>query len=320
MDVGCAFLHEDYFRCIVDQQTGKRAFDTLNKIVAGFLSARVPVVAARDVYDYVSGLNDAPLYELLFEQAASAGLDAGDVRDIGVLLDRCESWACPEPVPPVEVQCKEGAPPSRCAAVALAWTCAISGHMPALIVSGESVDGVIARLVMEERTKEVYLMGNSGQLVAYHRAVLSTSLAPDATFEKLAARAFPQILFAPGLRPSSLNVNFDTELVTFVRHLSYLADEYCTDAESVGWDQFKLQRVARTKGVTLSDESSNTKQSKKKIRTREVEISVLGKSKIFDCSLHTKIQAKRGRIHFCVERSENGHKMVVGIFHEHLEI
>lgn len=132
---------------------------------------------------------------------------------------------------------------------------------------------------------------------------------------------FPDIFFMEdGIDFSKADIceKQDNFLSLFIKDLSYLND--CAKADFLDNPQ-SFENKAQEHNVTLSRESTSTKNNKSAVKERTKTIG--GKDVFFE--LHTKLKREKGRIHFHIgsnlppeiERITNGH-LIVGIICKHL--
>lgn len=319
MSIGNIFLDENIFLDAKDKVSGKSIFLTLREILQELALSEVTVISSSP-YSFRTGIRDSQLFEWIFSEPELAGLDPSDVRDISRLLDRCVDDGAEIDGSPELIWLTDETPADSEACERI-WRQPIESELPAIILF--SRPRVLEILTIGERnqhdTRAVFHLTNASQLVTFFRSTLDTCRHRDQAFADVSMRAFPRIAFAPKLKPTELGVDLDAHMKTVVAHLSFLHDTYCDVGEAAHWDLPRIMRMAKAYGIDLSDESANTKANDGAMRQRKVEVFVEGKWQTYVCSMHTKIEPTRGRIHFCVERSTAGHRIVVGLFVPHLD-
>ena len=96
-----------------------------------------------------------------------------------------------------------------------------------------------------------------------------------------------------------------------VEHLGALNDRFISAFDSENGLPVGISSVI---GISVSIESGNTRDSRKKMKLREVEFQ----GRMLMCEWHSKIEPQQNRIHFCLIRNEDNARIFIGIFVEHL--
>lgn len=156
------------------------------------------------------------------------------------------------------------------------------------------------------RSRDFYAVEHTLDLLALYRHHILANRCDHSVFTEYSGRAFPNLMILDGVSPDHLGVDLSAHAATVVRHLSYLNDKCLDDCAQCGWDMPKVQQRASTNRVNFSDESSQTKGDKRKMRLREVRCTIQGETRDISCGLHTKIESTRGRIHFSIETVKAG--------------
>jgi len=311
-----AFIDDQYFAHVTGPDSGASTTRLFIDTVSKLQSDKIRVSALAGGFDAPTGIDGANLGELVFGAPDRLGLDQSDVRDLIVVLGRCYAYTAAE----YADQYRSTTPgaPTQCLAYGAIWHSDRDLWFCALVLK-ERVS-FVATIGFEDATKDCYLIAVVRDVTAMYRYLLEDGNHSDTRFPLLSGLAFPEILFSSDLKPTAASTGANGSISTVVGHLAFLNDDYCRVAQECGWDLPRIQAVARASGVELSDESSNTKNDKKKIRQRTVVFKGEKETQEYCCTLHTKIEATRGRIYFSVERLNGKPKVCVGIFHEHLPV
>lgn len=136
---------------------------------------------------------------------------------------------------------------------------------------------------------------------------------------KDASKLWPNCYFHSSARRfSQFQISEILFLPKALSHLDYLND-FSQEHFTLGSDEFK--QVSHEFGVTLSPESSKTRNSPSKMNFRKVEIN----GETVTCEWHTKLDCTKGRIHFHVGHNisqvinnETRSRVIIGKFVKHL--
>ena len=297
---------------IVDAASANNQLNALKQVLLDLLGNGMPVVVPSDFYNLSTSWRAAEIYELVFVDPRGCGFDPADVRDLTALVDKCTY----DLLAAVDYQTVPEDSPQR--SRALSFILANDYSEVCGVYRGVDEAASLIRISNHHVSAVVLLLPSAHVARTLSRRIIEQAASVDEVFERYAGTAFPSLHIRPDLRPSDLSVDLNMHGTTIVTHLSFLADDYISLGNKCSWDLPKMCDAAKAHGVDLSDESSKTKQDKKKIAQRQVQ-NWLGKG-VLDCTLHTKIEPTRGRIHFCTTKIDGEQSVVIGIFHEHLDI
>lgn len=309
------YLDQAYFAAVQCAQTVQGSFDAFSRLVSRLQTEDIAVYVPGSGYDLETN-SGMQLWQILYERQHEFGLTTADVTNVSWLLERCHRYSNQVSE---DFKVHANGVPMTSASYGMAYESNLAE------VSGIGLDqrhphGLYSISSARGRPKPAYFLTDESHAVELYRHFLVNNLDDNNLFERFFGRAFPSLLPAADLDPRNLGVDLAGKSEMIVKHLSYLNDSYISCGEECGWDLPRMQRHASAAGVDLSDESSNTKQDRKKMREREVKWVVDGLEKTIECGMHTKVEPTRGRIHFSVESRGAGRVIVVGLMCEHLSI
>lgn len=251
------------------------------------------------------------LYEVLYAGVEVPSVNSGLLTDVSRLIDRCGQYS----------GTNDGSVGVTLASAPLnsdAYPAAldVAAEFVAAIAVSRKFDSGVGEVsqAASGRSRYVFFLSDDKQLIKCVRDHVALGGCSKLLLDRYASRAFPALKLHPDVDPADLCVDMSAHASTVVSHLAFLNDDYIALGSQHGWDLPRMQAAAGPKGVEFSDESANTKKNKKVIRDRSVSFG----GKIISCTLHTKVQPTKGRIHFSVERASNESFVYVGIMHEHL--
>lgn len=290
--------------------------DDFKRLVSRLQTDKVECFAPGGGYLMQTGA-ELVLASILFEHANEYGLDPSEVTDLSRLLDRCQS--CTQEVD-TDYTSHGAAAPRTSSAYPHAHAQANDEQVIGVLVAKPYESGPCGIEFKGADRRHTFLLAADDAVPRWYRNHLVVRCCSAVEFERYRGKAFPDITFADGVSPDDLGVHLGSRAGVIVDHLSYLNDAYVNTATRLNWDFPSIQGAARANGVEMSDESSNTKGAPKKMRHRRVPLVIDGNPMTVECTLHTKIDATKGRIHFSVETISNKKVLIVGIMHEHLPI
>ena len=308
------YLDQNYFRSVQCPRSTQESFERFKRVVSRLQADRLSVCIPGVAYSLETG-GGVPLWEVLFAKSEEFGLSTADITDVSRLLERCQEF-------PAEIDESYGVAaagvPSTSASYRFVYE-SPAGELAGVAVDASNQHGAFD-ISKDGRTKSVYFLTGHDNVLALYRHFLVIGGCEKEPFSRFFERAFPSIKTVGEMDPAKLGVDLTRHSDALVTHLAYLNDEYITSGHLVGWDLPKMQKNASAAGVDLSDESSNTKRDKAKMREREVRVVIDRDERVVECSMHTKIEPTRGRIHFSVEKCVSGRVVVVGIMCAHLSV
>lgn len=295
-----------------------------------------PILRSSDLFE-VELFPGLSLSDLLFQRRVDVELDPLVKKTLQIALFRCVERglpAGPEPDPQVRIGdgdvSKEGA-----ATVAFVHAQLREAHGAACLCLGLRADRSGVRSVRDSggAARPVHFLASSAMLPTFYRSLVELENLDADAFMSNAAHAFPAIAFAPGLSShcSRFKPRYRDVRPEVTRHLAVLNDHFqdvYREAEFVPVMTSRLLIVRHD--VNATRESDKTRHNAKAMRQRDVsvthlivagqEVPVAG-GRTVRCEWHTKIEDHQNRIHFHPgEAQVAGGRLVVGLFHEHLEI
>lgn len=294
----------------------------------GWIEALVQVLGARhiagdDVYRWsklaeeIEVVPGKLLCDLLYQQPELSGFTID--RDARVALqqalNRCVDWddrVEPAPEPFVEIDGEAQLAPT----VAVVHSLVVASRGACCLALGARASRTGPRRVrVREVEAEVHFVTHDDQVCLFFRSLFEVEdLGADAYMSN-APRAFPALVFAPGL--ASQFGRFETPYAEVrphvTKHLSVLNDHF---------QKVHRERKDRTDdaigefGIDASLELGKTHRNKDAMRQRTV---VIGGTPVV-CEWHTKIKRHTDRIHFHPgDPKVMGGRLVVGLFKDHFD-
>lgn len=274
---------------------------------------------SRAYYNCAAGSFGRELYEVLYTEWLKDDLDADFKRELQIALERSrgdefeDADATLAPPGGDHLVRKDGQ----------------YRHLHSLVKDRSLRFGVLCELfgtvgrgtlTTADGTCDCFFLSSPDDLVSLARFSFEIRGLLAEEFRDAAQRAFPGLLIHPSVALTDIGVDLHSSFEVICSHLEFLNDKFVSVGNECGWDLFRMMGVARTKGLTFSDESSNTKQDSKKMKERDVVFEIQGKTHSVCCSLHTKIQPTIGRIHFHPPTNFSNGRVLVGKLHPHLVI
>ena len=160
----------------------------------------------------------------------------------------------------------------------------------------------------------LWFIAEKKEYLGVFRWLIITTTTNHNEMKKIAPSAFPSLDFVEGVFDGIKNMNkpYRDIVEALVHHLGVLSD----DGKRIF--QGPRQAVAAefgALGVNISDENGNTKGDRLARRERTIEIN--GVETIF--WWHTKLERHQNRIHLNPDRVDDGGRLLVGIFCDHLK-
>jgi len=304
----------------VDAQQLVRDSRELLEVLRKLDELQTDVFSSAPYYEFAAGNFGRAIYEILYEGWLSDQFTEDELRELRVQLERL--WR------------HEGEPAEVNLVCTAQQVDVVSHDYPYLMLIGRVREplGVLYRVgdapqgigsIMHDATKvHALFFSNAKQITQLLRYSFQLRATADDELHDAAARAFPLLHFHEKLSVNSFGLDLNEHLPTVCLHLGFLNDEFLAIAKESGWDLPQVIAAAKAKAVDFSDESDNTKRAKQKIRERNVAfLTQKGDPKVVLCTLHTKITATRGRIHFHPPVPEIAPgRLLVGKFCEHLPV
>ena len=294
-----------------------------------------PIVRSSDLFE-IELFPGLSLSDLLFQRRPDVALDPLIKKALGTALFRCVERGLPaDPAPDPYVRIGDDGAPSEAATVALVHGELGEGHGAACLCLGVRADRSGALPVRQGdggAARPVHFLASSAMLPGFYRSLVELEdLGADA-FMSNAAHAFPTLAFAPGLSShfSRFKGRYRDVRPEVTRHLAVLNDHFQEVNREAGFVPGMTSRyLVGRHDIDATEESVKTRHNAKAMRQRDVSAThllVAGREvplpsgKPVRCEWHTKIEPTQNRIHFHPgEEQVAGGRLVVGLFHEHLE-
>lgn len=166
-----------------------------------------------------------------------------------------------------------------------------------------------------DRSTVVYFFTTAEELCFFWRSIFSAEQVGERDFFRLAAYAFPSLIFHPDLRFGAFDSAYRDVRDKVVEILCIINDHFSRVlVDKLGLPN-EVQAALGAYGVDLSRESPNTHKSPRLMAQRAVSFE----GKTYDCEWHAKLERHRNRIHFSLPSPDLGGKILVGIFTHHLD-
>ncbi|MBB5859019.1 hypothetical protein [Xanthomonas arboricola] len=308
------YLDSDYIFDVVDASSASASFFNVTQILSKALLDGACINVPENIYQ-LRNSNGEELYQILFELAENYGLSTEDITSLTMVIDRCFTQSSNVDMDFTVTD----------AALAQASYC----YKPLHNLTSSDAAGILIRSkiphgsrnvvhIPTKTKRSVFLINKDVDLIAMYRSHIAENNCAKPIYDSYRSRAFPSIIFAPNLSVASLNVDLSAKSVDVVKHLSFLNDRYLSLGIECHWDFNVLKAAAASEGIDFSDESTKTKANVSAMKKRDVTISINRSSIAVRCSLHTKIDPTKGRIHFCQHQIDSQYYVIVGLMKEHL--
>jgi hypothetical protein len=291
------------------------------------LEALVKLVRARhdegdDVFRWSKLLEEVEvrpgtlLCDLVYQQIEQLPVDRDLRLTLQQVFNRCVQWddrLDPVPDPRVEIDGAACVAPT----VSVVHSLLSSEHGAACLSLGVRADRSGVRPVRAgETTHNIHFLTHDAELPIFYRTLFEIEdLDPDAYMEN-AARAFPAIVFAPGLASqfSKFQTPYPDIRPDVTKHLAVLNDHF----QRVHRERKdKTSEAIGEYGIDASLERGKTHKNKDAMKQRTVVID--GHPVV--CEWHTKIKRHTDRIHFDPgDPNVAGGRLIVGLFKDHFDL
>jgi hypothetical protein len=161
---------------------------------------------------------------------------------------------------------------------------------------------------------DLHLMRVQEDVIDFWRGVLTRDT-PQAEFFATSERAFPQLLFAEGLRFHHFDGAYADVLPWIVRLFARLNDHFAEELSSCRGDSKRVQARFSAWDVDISPESPNTRKNASAWARRDVAHD----GEVHRCDWHGKRRWDRDRVHFSRPIEHLGNRILIGIFTRHLD-
>lgn len=269
-------------------------------------------------YHSVECRDGMELVQLLY--ARTTDVDPDVRRRTAVLLDRCQEWDDDAPANCMPLQLPETTIPAFSAGYALAM--GMHGRAVGCLVFPAcprrgllTLNGEPNPVVQPDTTGVVFFAEVSEARMVWRHAFVLEDVAQQEFF-RIAAFAFPRLVFHPDLRFGKFIGSYAAMRDPVVRVLSALNDHLprvLAERQGIPYD---VAAAMGQYGVDLSRESPRTHANEALMRKRYV---TYDKAQ-YCCEWHVKIERHRNRIHFTLPADGPAGRILIGIFTAHLDV
>ena len=144
----------------------------------------------------------------------------------------------------------------------------------------------------------------------FYRTLYGVEDIPESRFFEVAAKAFPNLAFAPTVRFRHFKGAYHLRRPEVVHHLSLLNDSFSQLYEA---EHGSSRSISTRLGISVSIEGRNRK-SEAVMRYRDAEFA----GEVYRCEWHSKLEPHQNRIYFHIGDEGTNGRVLIGIFHEHL--
>lgn len=162
---------------------------------------------------------------------------------------------------------------------------------------------------------DIHVLAEPSAVAGFWRGLYARETVPEAAFFALAPRAFPELLFAPGLRFNAFDGDYGEILPWLVRLLGAVNDHFGKVLALCRGDQKQVVSRFSAMNLDISPESPKTKQSAKAWSQRSIGYG----DATYRCEWHGKREWNKDRVHFSLPISVYEGRILIGIFTRHLD-
>lgn len=162
----------------------------------------------------------------------------------------------------------------------------------------------------ETQPVEVVFVVTPTEHPIFFRTLYNLEDIPESEFFEVAAKAFPNLAFAPTLDFRHFKGTYALRLPEVVRHLSSLNDGFSQIYKA---EHGLSGRISTRLGIPVSIEGNN-RNNESVMRYRDVQFG----GQEYRCEWHSKLEPHQNRIYFHIGDEGTNGRVLIGIFHEHL--
>ncbi len=162
---------------------------------------------------------------------------------------------------------------------------------------------------------DIHILTNPSGLTDFWRQVIVREKIAETGFFVYADRAFPNLLFAPSLQFNRFAGVYAEVLPWLVKLLSAVNDHFSEALARHQGDHNQVIAEFSALGLDISPESSSTKKNARAWAQRLIEYDAVAHR----CEWHGKRLWNYDRVHFSLPIRDLGGKVLIGVFHEHLD-
>lgn len=234
-----------------------------------------------------------------------------DIRNLLVgILGKCATWD-DDPATVVDDNLAVDARPYRSYGVAYA-AMMVSHKVGMAVAAGRHTQhrGPCRVSSPGQADVEVHFIQGRSDVCTFYRSLFALEDVDEGHFLDMAGKAFPNLAFASSLSFRRFEGSYLDLRDAVVKHLAALNDEF---PEAFVSEMGSSARISSRVGIEVSIEGE-TRSSQRLMRHREASFE----GETFKCEWHSKIEPHRNRIHFHPGNASTGHRVMIGIFVDHL--
>jgi hypothetical protein len=236
-------------------------------------------------------------------------------RRLGRHLDKCRSWESSEDVTgPIMI---DSSPIEMAWSTNFAMRSAAAGSSMACIGIARSGHTGWRQVTLPDGSigAAVYFFSAVSDLEQFWRDLYERDNIPEERFFDLGAYAFPDLVLASGLTFRKFDGTYSELRNWVVQALSVINDAFPAALAAGSGQPSVVQAALGHFGLNLSPESPKTRGNPKVMKQRDV----THKGETYRCEWHAKKDPHRNRIHFSVPDQRLEHRILIGIFVDHLD-
>ena len=230
------------------------------------------------------------------------------------LIAKCPEWEEPQPAS-ADVSLA-GATSAIALSAAYALTLALAGHSAACLVFGACSRRGFTKAASKAGEAELFFFAAVRELREFWRSLYELENISETDFFGMAGRAFPSLVFHPGLTFRRFEGSYRELRPAVVQHLTVLNDHFMVAHREANGVASDIEATLTPLGCAgISPESPNVHRKGKAMAQHDVEYE----GSVVRCEWHTKVEKHRNRIHFAFG-DPFGEMIFVGMFVDHLDL
>ena len=227
------------------------------------------------------------------------------------LLGRCGAWD-EDPNTVVDDEVVVDQEPHHSFGIAWARKMVMAGCGMAIVTAPHRFSGGAHAVdqLMQPGLVDVVFVATPADHPRFYRTLYSVENIPEGEFFEIAAKAFPDLAFAPTVNFQHFRGAYVLRRPEVVHHLSLINDCFL--------ELYKAERgssriISICLGIAVSIEGQNRK-SQALMRYRDATFG----GRVYRCEWHSKLEPHRNRIYFHIGDEGTDGRVLIGIFHQHL--
>jgi hypothetical protein len=264
----------------------------------------------------IAVLPDIPLCDLVFRPLDQFPIDRDTRLGLMEVLNRCLHWddhITPSPDSRVEI---DGVSSEALTVAVVHGQLSVKRGAACFALAVRPERAGVHAVRAGDVVHDVHFVTGEPGVPMFYRTLFEIEDLNSHEYMKNASRAFPDLEFAPGLASQfqAFKTAYREIRPQVTKHLGVLNDHFQRVHKE---RKDKTSEALGAYGINASGERGTTHKNKAAMKQRTItidDVSVV-------CEWHTKIRPKFDRIYFHPGNSKvAGGRLIVGIFHEHLEL